>query len=162
MRVSIDFTWELVIVNNNSTDRTDEVLGQYRNRLPIRREFQPVPGHCNARNRAIDVAEGEYIVWTDDDVVVDPGWLTAYAEAFRRWPEGAVFGGRIIPTFESPAVKWVIENEAIVGSLCASGSRQECAGPLRRQRPDPLRGQFCGSYQRAAGFPIRSRTGSCA
>ena len=114
MKVVGDIEWELVIVNNNSADHTDHVIGEYPGRLPIRREFQPQPGHSNARNRAIDAAKGEYIVWTDDDVLVDTNWLKAYAEAFRQWPEAAVFGGRIIPRFEPPAAKWVVESELIL------------------------------------------------
>lgn len=101
-----------MIVNNNSTDHTDIVISEYIDRLPVRREFEPQRGHSNARNRAIDVAKGEYIVWTDDDVVVDAGWVRAYADAFRRWPEAAVFGGRIIPRYEAPVARWVAESEA--------------------------------------------------
>ncbi len=111
MEVPNDLDWELVIVNNGSTDSTDEVIDEYACRLPLRRELEPQPGHSNARNRAIDATHGEYIVWTDDDVVADPGWLRAYAEAFRRWPEAAVFGGRIIPRYEPPAAKWVVDSE---------------------------------------------------
>ena len=77
MEVPADFAWELVVVNNNSTDHTDAMINEDHGRLPIRREFEKRPGHSNARNRAIDAARGDYIVWTDDDVVVDPGWLSA-------------------------------------------------------------------------------------
>jgi GT2 family glycosyltransferase len=83
--------------------------------LPIRREFESRGGKSNALNRAIDVAKGDYIVWIDDDVLVDPGLLTAYAAAFRRWPEAAVFGGRIKPKYEAPVEKWVLESEAVLG-----------------------------------------------
>ncbi len=114
MRVPNDLTWEIVIVNNNSTDHTDDVIDEYRDRLPVRRVFEPRPGLSNARNRAIDVARGDYILWTDDDVVVDAGWLQGYVDAFQRWPEAAVFGGRITPRYESPVAKWVAESEAIL------------------------------------------------
>jgi glucosyl-dolichyl phosphate glucuronosyltransferase len=114
MRVPDDLAWELLIVNNNSTDHTDNVIGEYFDRLPVRREFEPRPGLSNARNRAIDVARGEYILWTDDDVVVEPRWLRAYVEAFQRWPDAAVFGGRIIPRYEVPVVRWVAESEAVL------------------------------------------------
>ena len=107
MRVPNDLAWELVVVNNNSTDHTDTVIEAFVGRLPIRREFEPQGGLSHARNRAIEAAKGDYIIWTDDDVVVDPGWLAAYAEAFARWPEAAVFGGRIIPRYETPVVEWV-------------------------------------------------------
>jgi glycosyltransferase involved in cell wall biosynthesis len=116
MRVPNDLAWEIVIVNNNSADCTDDVIGEYIGRLPVRRELEPRPGKSNALNRAIDVAKGDYIIWIDDDVVVDAGWLAAYIEAFRRWPEATVFGGRIIPRYEAPVEKWVIESEAVLGS----------------------------------------------
>jgi glycosyltransferase involved in cell wall biosynthesis len=115
MRVPSDLAWEIVIVNNNCTDHTDDLISQYIGRLPVRREFEPMPGKSNALNRAIDVARGEYIVWTDDDVLVDAGWLTAYAKAFQHWPDAAVFGGRIVPRYEAPVAKWVTESETMLG-----------------------------------------------
>jgi glycosyltransferase involved in cell wall biosynthesis len=114
MPVPDDLDWEVVVVNNNCTDHTDAVIEEFAERLPLRREFEPQRGLSRARNRAVDTAKGDYIVWTDDDVVVDPGWLAAYAEAFRRWSEAAVFGGRIIPRYETPVVKWVAESEALL------------------------------------------------
>jgi len=111
MQVPADIIWELVIVNNNSTDHTDDVIKEYSDRLPVRRVFEPLMGQSNARNRAVDVAKGEYILWTDDDVVVDAGWLRAYVCAIRRWPEAAVFGGRIVPRYETPVPRWVVESE---------------------------------------------------
>jgi len=113
LQIPGDLTWEIVIVHN-STDHTDDVIREYLDRLPVRRELETQTGLSNARNQAIDSAKGEYIVWTDDDVVVDPRWLNAYVEAFRRWPEAAVFGGRIKPRYESPVAKWVAKSEAVL------------------------------------------------
>src|SRR3984893_14221809 len=115
MRVPGDVAWEIVIVNNNSTDHTDDVVSEYVSRLPVRREFEPRAGKSNALNRAIDLAKGDYIVWIDDAVLADAGWLAAYVEAFRRWPEAAIFGGRITPRYEAPVAKWVMESEAVLG-----------------------------------------------
>ena len=114
MRVPRNLTWEIVIVNNNSTDHTDNVITEFVGHLPVRRYFEPRAGKSNALNRAIDVAKGDYILWIDDDVVVDAGWLTAYVEAFRRWPEAVVFGGRIRPRYEPPAPKWIVQAEAVL------------------------------------------------
>jgi len=86
MRPRSDVFWEIAIANNNSTEHTDQVIGEYADRLPLQREFEPRRGGFMRPNRAIDVAKGEYILWTDDDVIVDAGWLAAYVEAFRRWP----------------------------------------------------------------------------
>jgi glycosyltransferase involved in cell wall biosynthesis len=119
MRVPSALAWELIIVNNNSTDHTDDVIEEYRNRLPLWREFEPRQGHSNARNRAIYSARGEYILWTDDDVVVDAGWLTAYVDAFRRWPDAAVYGGPIKPRYDPPVPRWIAECESLVDSAFA-------------------------------------------
>ena len=51
------------------------------------------------------------MIWTDDDVVVDPGWLDAYVDAIRRHPEAAVFGGPVYPRYEPPVPQWILENE---------------------------------------------------
>jgi glycosyltransferase involved in cell wall biosynthesis len=128
MPVPEGLDWEVVIVNNNCTDHTDDVLNAFAARLPIRREFEPERGHSRARNRAVDAARGEYIVWTDDDVIVDSGWLTAYADAFRRWPDAAVFGGPILPRYEAPVPPWVAAGGPVLAP--AFGLRDLGADPV--------------------------------
>jgi glucosyl-dolichyl phosphate glucuronosyltransferase len=115
IQVPRGLSWEILIVNNNSTDNTDDVINEYVSRLPVRREFEARAGKSNALNRAIDVAKGDYIIWIDDDVIVDASLLTAYAAAFRRWPDAVVFGGRIKPKYQAPVENWVIESEAVLG-----------------------------------------------
>jgi glucosyl-dolichyl phosphate glucuronosyltransferase len=100
-------TWELLVVNNNSTDATDQVISAYAGRLPLRRVFEPRPGVSHARNTAVREADGDYMVCTDDDVVVDPHWLAAYVEAFQRWPDAGIFGGPIDPWFEGTPPQWL-------------------------------------------------------
>ena len=119
MRVPKDLRWEIVVVNNGCSDHTDEVVASYAQCLPIRYECEPQRGISRARNRAVDAAKGKYIVWTDDDTVVGPDWLAAYAEAFRRWPESAVFGGPIFPRYESPMVEWLPTCEHLLSYVYA-------------------------------------------
>jgi glycosyltransferase involved in cell wall biosynthesis len=99
-------SWELIVIDNGSSDNTGQVVASFADRLPVTCVMEEQPGLSNARNRAVDVARGEYICWTDDDVVIDPGWLAAYAEAFKRHPEAALFGGRVIPLLEKPTPDW--------------------------------------------------------
>jgi glycosyltransferase involved in cell wall biosynthesis len=91
--------WEVLIVNNNCTDDTDDVISRYKHDLPVRRLFEPKPGLSNARNRAQDEADGGVILWTDDDVLVDQGWLAAVSGAAARYPQAAGFGGPVDPWF---------------------------------------------------------------
>lgn len=130
MRQPEGIDWEVVVVNNASTDDTDLVIRSFADRLPLRSEFEPQPGHSHARNRAVDTINGDYIVWTDDDTVVDQGWLAAYAEAFRRWPDAAVFGGPIAPRYHAPVPAWLVENEALIGGVFAQRDCGDVVRPL--------------------------------
>lgn len=102
--------WELLVVNNRCTDDTDEVIARYADRLPVRRIYEPQPGQCHARNAGIDHAVGDLVIWTDDDVLVNPDWLLGYAQAAQRWPQAAYFGGPIRPWYEVEPPRWLTEN----------------------------------------------------
>jgi len=97
---------EVIIVDNDSADATADVVAGFADRLPVRRLIEEAPGHSNARNRGVAEAGGRHIVWTDDDVRIDQDCLVAYTQAFRRFPEAAIFGGRILPELEPPAPPW--------------------------------------------------------
>lgn len=100
MHVPDGLAWELVVIDNGSSDNTSDVALSFSDRIPVRVVREDVPGLSNARNRGVAEARGEYICWTDDDVVIDPDWLCAYTEAFRKHPEAAIFGGRVNPFLE--------------------------------------------------------------
>lgn len=112
--------WELLVVNNNSTDDTGRVLEAFAGRLPLRRAFEPEQGLSHARNRAVREAGGDYVVWTDDDALVDEGWLAAYARAVERHPEAAVFGGPVRPRFEGTPPGWLSSAWPEIGAAFAA------------------------------------------
>jgi len=107
LEVPSGLDWELLVVNNNCTDNTDEIIDQHSRLLPIRRLFEPTPGKSHALNRAVGDTRGEYILWTDDDVLVNRNWMVAYCEAFRRHPEATFFGGPIEPLFAGTLPPWL-------------------------------------------------------
>ena len=99
--------WEVVVVDNDSTDGTESVVAEFRALLPIRRVVERAQGLSNARNRCVDEARGAYILWTDDDVIVGRSWLQEYARAFRDRPGAAVFGGPVRAHFEGSRPEWL-------------------------------------------------------
>ena len=101
--------FEVVVVDNGSTDATQEVIRRHAETLPIRSFIEPVRGVSNARNCAVRHARAEWMVWTDDDTMVEPGWLVAYLAAIREHPDAGFFGGAILPHFEIDPPRWVIE-----------------------------------------------------
>jgi glycosyltransferase involved in cell wall biosynthesis len=113
-----DVRWEIVVVNNRCTDDTDAVLEWHARRLPLRRVFEDKQGQSHARNAAAVAARGELIVWTDDDVLVDPQWLTEMLAAAHAHPEFSFFGGPIDPWFEHDPPQWLLDNwQAINGAF---------------------------------------------
>lgn len=111
--------WELIVVDNGSSDDTVAMIETFAGRLPVRAVSQPVPGLSNARNAAVAAARGEFILWTDDDVQVDEHWLMAWFRAFRTRPNDIVFGGRTEPRFEEPRCDWFIDGQEHLQSLLA-------------------------------------------
>jgi glycosyltransferase involved in cell wall biosynthesis len=100
-------SWEVLVVDNGSADGTANVVAGVSNMLPVRTIVEPQIGLSHARNAAITHASGDYILWLDDDVLVDAEWLAAYSDAFRTWPEAAFFGGPIVPLFEGTPPQWM-------------------------------------------------------
>lgn len=84
----------LVIDNAPTTEATKELVSQYPQ---VRYCCEPRPGLDWARNRAIIEAIGEIIAYTDDDVVVDPGWVKAFAQVFAENPEVMAVTGLVVP-----------------------------------------------------------------
>ncbi len=111
--------WELLVVNNNCTDDTDAVIAKHGVRLPIRRLFEPRPGKSYAANQAVQQARGDLVLWTDDDVLVDGGWLASLIQAAARHPHAAGFGGPIEPWFPvSPDPDYLAAFPALHNGFC--------------------------------------------
>jgi glycosyltransferase involved in cell wall biosynthesis len=110
LRIPEGHNWELLIVNNNSTDDTDDVIEKHAAYLPIQRLQEKLQGLSNARNCALAHTRGELLVWTDDDVLVDTEWLAAYVETAVKYPYAGYFGGAVEPWFETKPPGWVNRN----------------------------------------------------
>lgn len=111
---------EIVVVDNNSSDDTPELLRSYLDRLPLRVLHEARPGKSHAANLLVQEARGDYILWTDDDVLVDEGWVEAYAAAFARHPEASIFGGPVVPWFPNDPPAWLERGFTVVENAYAA------------------------------------------
>ncbi len=84
---------EVLVVDNGSTDRTSAVIDTFRERLPLTVEFLAQAGIPSARNKVLESARHEVIAFTDDDCVLEPGWLQAVERGFLRADNIGMVGG---------------------------------------------------------------------
>jgi glycosyltransferase involved in cell wall biosynthesis len=98
---------EVLVVDNNCTDVTANVLETFGKSLPLRCVTERGQGLAHARNRAVVEAKGDVLVFTDDDVRLERGWLSAYQDAIRRFPNSDYFGGRILPDWGLAKPQWI-------------------------------------------------------
>ena len=114
--------WEAVIVNNNSTDATAQVVEEFAASHPelnIKLTFEPQQGLSYARNRGIDESVGEYIVIIDDDEIASPRLLAEYYEFLDTRPHVVAAGGKITPHYPGKRPAWLsrITERPIAGTL---------------------------------------------
>ena len=135
MRVPSTVIWRLIVVDNGSTDETQTVCASFAGRLPIESVVEAKSGLSNARNRALQLATGDYLVFTDDDVIVEADWLTAFVDATLAWPEAQVLGGPIIPNFpREPDPDLVAAFPKLADGFCGLDYGRP-AGPLPDSMP---------------------------
>jgi len=90
-------TWEVVVVNNNSSDRTEDVIGEFvrKGNLSLRYVFEKQQGLPYARNAGIKQAAGEILAFTDDDCITNSDWILSICNEFKSNPSVSGIGGRV-------------------------------------------------------------------
>jgi glycosyltransferase involved in cell wall biosynthesis len=97
MSIPNDLSWEILMVDNNSSDNTKKVIEEFRIKsgLNVVYVFEEKRGLSNARNSGIRNAQGEIIVFTDDDCIPDKNWLFFISKEFEADPSLSLIGGRV-------------------------------------------------------------------
>lgn len=99
-------SYEVIVIDNNSTDDTRAMVGEIADAHPsVRYVFEPRQGLSHARNRGARESRGRYVAYVDDECKVPPCWVaTAHAIIGRLAP--AMLGGPYAPWYDSAKPKW--------------------------------------------------------
>lgn len=107
--------YEVIVVDNNSKDKTEKVIKNYIPRFNgrLRYIFESNKGLSYARNKGVQEAKGEIIAFTDDDVIIDKFWLLNIYKCFRNYNcDGSC--GRVMPLYPNKTPKWIKENRDVL------------------------------------------------
>jgi glycosyltransferase involved in cell wall biosynthesis len=129
--------WEVLLVDNNCTDGTEGVARELVARLPLRVVRETRQGLSHARNRAVAESSADLLLFTDDDVEVDPRWAAAFLAAAAANPGAGYFGGRVVPAWPAGRPRWLHDED--LDLLSGVLGKYDLGGEVRRLGPeDPL------------------------
>ncbi len=126
------FEAECIVVDNRSTDDTSAVVADFasHSRVPTRYVYEGAPGSSCARNRAVEEARGEFILFIDDDALAEPGWaIEMLAEIERRQLDAGC--GMVLPRWCQEPPGWLgpslyVRLAVHDPARLANASRSEC------------------------------------
>ncbi|MEM7066395.1 MAG: hormogonium polysaccharide biosynthesis glycosyltransferase HpsE [Cyanobacteria bacterium P01_B01_bin.77] len=97
-------TWEVIVCDNNSCDRTPDIVAEYQQTwlqdVPLRYCFVAEQGAAFARQRAVVAARGNIVAFLDDDNIPAPDWLSHINRFAKAYPQAGAFGSQIHGNFQ--------------------------------------------------------------
>jgi GT2 family glycosyltransferase len=142
---------EVIVVDDGGATPLDAIVAPFRSNLALSLVRQSNAGPAAARNTGAELARGEYLGFTDDDCLPEPGWLTEIVRVLSRAPESMVGGTTV--------------NAA--PNLCSATSQLIVDVVYRYYNANPLRARFVASnnmvvpargFQEIGGFDPGFRT----
>lgn len=102
--------YEIIIVDNGSTDHTFEVVKKVQQAYPdlnINYYYDSIPGLLTGRHRGAQEAKGDILTFIDDDIVVSNQWLNTIIEVMTTRLDISLLTGPCIPQYESHPPEWL-------------------------------------------------------
>lgn len=99
--------YQVIVVNNNSKDRTDEICRELMRQHQFDYFVETNQGNSYARNRGIQESTGAIIVFIDDDAMMEPDYVKNLLSFYQTYPNVDAAGGRIYPRYEEKKAEWL-------------------------------------------------------
>ncbi len=121
--------WEIILVDNNSTDGTSELArglwAQFQIHVPFRVVKEEKPGQLYARLRGVSEAQTELITFVDDDNWLEPHWLRNAIDIMATHPEVGALGGSIEAHYQQEPPDWIKPMEPVLACGTVSESYEQ-------------------------------------
>ncbi|MBQ3367617.1 glycosyltransferase family 2 protein [bacterium] len=103
--------FEIIIVDNNSTDNTEEIAKELvKNHNNIKCFKEPIAGYSAPRNCGWKNATGNIVAYIDDDEIASPYWLESIEKAFQIEKKPDIVGGICLPKYDAAPPDWFTES----------------------------------------------------
>lgn len=99
--------FEVLVIDNGSTDNTHDIAMGYVSSLQLVYVHAPEPGLHVGRHEGMRRAISDVLIFADDDIEAEPGWVEAVAQTFEN-PSVALVGGNNYPHFEAEPPAWLM------------------------------------------------------
>lgn len=108
MNHPVDRSWEVIVIDNNSSDGTKSVVDEFSRRCEqdVIYLYERTQGKSFALNRGVEAARGEILVFTDDDVLVHADWLKNILRNFKE-TDASCLGGKILLEWDVSRPEWL-------------------------------------------------------
>jgi glycosyltransferase involved in cell wall biosynthesis len=151
--------FEILVIDNNSGDDTAQVVAEFAGAQPAPRYLlERQQGLDHARNRALAEAQGEIILFGDDDILPEPDWIARMAAPFATedGPRIGAVGGEVIPVFPDGLPPWVADWHGPLAFRAEAGPIGPAQSPMGANLAFPRfvfqrLGSFHTGLDRAAG-----------
>lgn len=108
-RVPEGVDWQVLVVNNNCTDETPQVLERHLRTLRLRVVVETRQGLTPARVRGVRETSREWIAFVDDDCLLAENWIEEAAYFAAEHAECGAFGGQVIPRWDVTPPSFVLK-----------------------------------------------------
>lgn len=123
---------ETVVVSDGSSDGTDDYLASDRLPIPVVACCQPNSGPASARNRGVEAASGDLILFIDDDVVPTPGLVREHVSAHQRLGDRTVVIGPMLNPPDHEMTMWIRYEQAMLAKQYDAMRRGDWSATARQ------------------------------
>jgi glycosyltransferase involved in cell wall biosynthesis len=109
-KITSSINWSVLVVNNNSTDKTMAVVEEYiqSGLFPLKVVLEPIQGLTPARLCGVKHTTGDWIAFVDDDCLLAEDWIEQTAKFALENPNCGAFGGKVILDWQTPPPTFVL------------------------------------------------------
>lgn len=108
--MSVEVSYSIVVVDNDASRSAQATVSEFSDRgsVPIKYVVEPQKNIALARNKALENADGDFVVFIDDDEFPSQRWLLNLLETCRKYKVDGVLGP-VVPDFESQPPEWILK-----------------------------------------------------